>query len=365
MTQRSGASDPKVGTGFGSNPMLKQKDSAAYQLHLAARRPRTWGNWAFTIIGLGLAQPALAMDCQKAASPVDKAICADPAASAADEAMGAAYSALYGSFSEAEKKRLLLSQRTWLKLRTNECGGDKKPSVKCLIHWTQRRGLYLQGKPESGPGTGHDLVPVVVAQNGTAKLYELDITASKFATPVLPGEKLFNAEVDKLLREAPSKKEDDDLPEMTYSYDLHMRVTYASPQFLSASAETYLFSGGAHGNSGTSGINIDVAKGKNVTFADAFDETAHKKLNELCFAQIKAQKKEKDMPLEGGLYTVEQLRQTIDDGLAQFERWAFTATQGTVTFDPYELGAYVEGSYNCTFATDVLHPMYKAGSVLP
>ncbi len=323
------------------------------------------GILAFTIIAFGLAQPALAMDCQKAASPLEKAICADPAAQAADQAMDGAWSALYGRAPEAEKKQLLQSQRAWLKLRTNFCADDKKPSVKCLIDWTQRRAAYLQGRPESGPGTGHDLVPVTVAQAGTAKLYEQDITVSKFAAPVLPGEKLFNAEIDKLLKDAPSAKDKGDQPDMTYTYDLHLRVTYASPQFLSASMETYLFSGGAHGNSGTNGINIDVAKGKDLSFGDVFEPAAFPKLEELCLTQIKAQKAEKMPDYDQSPAAMKELRSTIGDDLSKFDRWSFTAAQGTVTFDPYELGAYVEGSYECTFPVEVLHPFYKLGSVLP
>lgn len=328
-------------------------------------KPSLRGVLAFTIMALGLAQPAFAMDCQKAASPLEKAICADPAAQAADKAMDGAWSALYGRSSEDEKKQLLQSQRAWLKQRANFCAEDKKPSVKCLIDWTQRRAAYLQGKPESGPGTGHDLVPVIVAQTATAKLYEQDITVSKFAAPVLPGEKRFNVEIDKLLEEAPSKKETDDQRDMTYTYDLHLRITYASPRFLSASMETYLFSGGAHGNSSTNGINIDVAKGTDLTFADAFEATAFPKLEDLCLTQIKAQKAEKMPDYDNSPAGIKELRSTIGDDLSKFDRWSFTAAQATVTFDPYELGAYVEGSYECTFPVEVLHPFYKTGSILP
>jgi uncharacterized protein YecT (DUF1311 family) len=340
--------------------VLNPYEGAAYLTHFSLP-----GTAAFTILLSGFALPALAMDCGKATSPTDKAICADPAASAADEAMAAAYASLYGNSSETDKKKLLQSQRTWLKLRTSECIEDKKLSAKCLVDFTQRRSLYLQGKPETGPGTGHDLIPVIIAQTGTAKLYELDIVAAKFPAPVLPGETLFNTEVDKLLKEAPSSKEKGGQPDMTYIYDLHLRVTYASPGFLSASVDSYLFSGGAHGNSGTSSINIDIAKGKDLTFADDFDETAHKKLGDLCFAQIKAQKQENETDLNEGLLTIEELRKTIDDGVSSMKRWSFSETQGVVTFDPYALGSYIEGSYNCTFSTEVLQPLYKAGNILP
>jgi hypothetical protein len=114
-----------------------------------------------------------------------------------------------------------------------------------------------------------------------------------------------------------------------------------------------------------SGINIDVAKGSELTFRDAFESIAYKKLTDLCFDQIKTQKKEKEIELEGGLYTVAEMRKTIEDGIGSMQRWSFSATEGTVHFDAYELGSYAEGSYECTFKTEVLHPLYKAGSVLP
>lgn len=322
------------------------------------------------LIFAGFCAPALALDCQKATSAIDKAICADPAAAAADTAMGSAYSVLFGSASDSEKKQILRSQREWLKLRSGECSEDKKPSVTCLREWTERRSLFLQGKPETGPGTGpnpgHDLIPIIIAKPGTPKLYELDIALLKFITPTQPGEELFNKEVAKLVKEAPSGKDDDDQRDVTYSYDLHMRLTYASPKFLSARMENYLFSGGAHGNSSVNNINIDVVKGKDLSFADVFTPEAKAKLSDLCFSQIKAQKKEKDQDMASdGLFSTTEMRKTIEDGAGKFDGWSFTDKQATISFDPYELGAYVEGSYECTFSNDVLHPLYKADSVLP
>ncbi len=78
---------------------------------------------------LSLAAPALAMDCKKAVSPADKAICADPAALAADQALESAYAALSSAWGEAEKKQLLQSQRSWLKDRAATCVENKKASA--------------------------------------------------------------------------------------------------------------------------------------------------------------------------------------------------------------------------------------------
>ncbi len=320
---------------------------------------------AFLILFFGLSQPALAMDCRKAASPVDKAICADPAALAADQELEKAYSALYSHASDADKKQILQSQRAWIKSRVNGCSEDKKPSVKCLVDMTQSRSLFLQGKPQSGPGTGQDLTPLIIEQAGSTKLYEEDISLMKFSAPTLPGEKLFNAQMDKLLKDLPTSKDSDDMQDMTYSYDLTLHLTYASPRFLSASVETYTFEGGAHGNSGTNGINIDVANGKLLAFADMFEPSAQKKLEESCLSQIKVQRKEKSIDEEIDAKTLKEMRGTISDTIGRMDGWFFSAKEGTVTFDPYAVGSYAEGSYTCVFPLEILRPFYKAGGVLP
>jgi uncharacterized protein YecT (DUF1311 family) len=306
------------------------------------------------------------MDCAKASLPTDKAICSDPTASAADQALNAAYSVVLARSSELEKKQLLQSQRAWLKSRTNIClGDDNKPSVKCLIEQTRKRSFYLQGKPESGPGTGHDLMPIVIEQSATKTRYERDMTVSKFLSPTLPGEKLFDTEVEKLLKDAPFEKDKNDTQDSDYVYDLDLHVTYASPTFLSATMDTYSFEGGAHGNSGTTGLNIDVAKGKMIAFEDVFESSAHKKLEEECLSQIKAQKKEKGGELDPDPKEMQTISETIAGAIGKFDSWSISATQAIVTFDPYAIGSYAEGSYSCAFPIESLKPLYKAGSILP
>jgi uncharacterized protein YecT (DUF1311 family) len=321
--------------------------------------------WTLVILLLGMSPPALAMDCRKATSPIDKTICADPAALAADQELEKAYTALYSRASEADKKQILQSQRSWLKQRVNSCSDEKKPSAKCLIDLTQNRTLFLQGKSQNGPGTGHDLTPLIIEQAGSAKLYEEDIALMKFPAPALPGEKLFNTAIDKLLKDVPTSKDSDDMQDMIYIYDLTLHLIYASPQFLSASVETYAFEGGAHGNSGTSGINIDVANGKLLTFTDVFEPSAHQKLEDSCLSQIRVQRREKSMDDEIDPKTLKEMRGTIHDTIGRLDSWFFSSKDGTVTFDPYAVGSYAEGSYTCVFPSGVLKPLYNAGSVLP
>jgi len=123
------------------------------------------------------------------------------------------------------------------------------------------------------------------------------------------------------------------------------------------------FEGGAHGNSGTTGINIDVVKGKPLEFSDAFLPAAGERLEDLCFTQIKARKTEDGSELDAD--DIKQLHDTIRNNVAKFDSWSFSAAEATITFDPYVIGSYAEGSYTCSFPIDILRPLYKAESVLP
>jgi uncharacterized protein len=76
-----------------------------------------------TAFGLGIATPALAIDCTKASHPVDKRICENAGLKAADAAMGQAYPALLKEAPDPEIRAMLVnSQRRWISARNNGLG---------------------------------------------------------------------------------------------------------------------------------------------------------------------------------------------------------------------------------------------------
>ncbi len=323
---------------------------------------------AFAVLLLWLTSgaPASALDCDQAKTATDKAICASPSAQAADVAMSKAYSGLFHRLSEPDRKALILSQRAWLKGRTYGCPDATGGALaQCLARKTAERQSFLEGRPETGPGSGGGLVPVLIARPGREGHYEIDVTALEYAPPTSPGETLFNAEVDKLLKQVPGGKNDAFGRDMIYSFILHMRMAYASPRFLSATIETYQFSGGAHGNSGTSNINIDVAKGKILHFADVFSAAAKQKLDAECLRRILPQKAERapDEKMEGK--NLVDLKSAIAEGLGKLASWSFSAKGAQVSYDAYALGAYVEGPYSCEFPSAFLRPLVRPGFPLP
>ena len=299
--------------------------------------------------------PAMALDCAKATTPIEKAICADPIAAAADEAMSKAYDALAARLAAPDKAALLISQRRWLKNRADTCSADEGAvEAACLTDRTLARGAYLAGAPVSGPGAAQAFTPVLVHHVGKPYEYDLDVNALKFADPKLPGEKIFNAKIDALLKEAPCVEQ----PKVC-SYELGVRASFASPEFVSARVETYEFSGGPHGNSDAWNFAIDLASGEELRFSDLFAADARPKLVAACLDDIKRQKQQK-MPNDPyGVVSAAEQKKTIEQSVGDLTRWSFYATKGEITFDAYSLGAYFEGSYSCDFPAEMMRPLLK------
>jgi uncharacterized protein YecT (DUF1311 family) len=312
--------------------------------------------------------PAAAFDCGKAQSVVEKAICADPKLKAADDAMGAAYAALREALTGAGRKSLAASQRKWVKSREDSCGYQQGAEhSSCVLDQTDERRRLLTAEPESGPGTGTRLAPVFIQQDPDSHHYDVDFTLIRFVTPKSKGEKLFNAEVDKIAKSAPLQRIKEAVSEeVPYASYAAMAITYASPKLLSAKIDAWVNAGGAHGNGGTSAITIDLGKAADLKASDLFDAKGQAALKADCVRQIFAQKKDKNdgqefKPADDPNYS----EQTIIDHLKSLPRWSFWKDKAVVTFDSYAIGSYAEGPYECTFAMAKLKSLAKARALLP
>lgn len=89
---------------------------------------------------------AAGFDCGKAASPTEKAICADPALSAADGAMSRAFRAARGLELPQPGPESLAAQRDWNAARTQDCGSD----TACLMQRTEARIQALHEAQDAG-----------------------------------------------------------------------------------------------------------------------------------------------------------------------------------------------------------------------
>ena len=240
------------------------------------------------------ASPALAFDCSKATTKIEKAICADANLKSADAEMTNAYVAARDASNPSEKNMLVLSQRRWIDQRENACAYvDDTELVSCIYKETDERKLILQGAPENGPGTASPLIPVFLQQVGTPKIYDLDYTLLRFANPQTAGEKLFNADSKKILDDAPLGPHGQEVIEdHVLARQETFAISFASPALLSVADNFYSDDGGAHGNGGVSNFNIDMRSGKEIKASDVFGSEAIKTLTAECRDQILARKQE-------------------------------------------------------------------------
>jgi len=312
---------------------------------------------------LACAAPAAAMDCKAARTDIEKAICSLPEAATADNAMVAAYNALRERMAPPQREALLISQRLWIKRRGFGCESDKPGYAACLAKDTDQRRAFFEARAEAGPGVGSPMTVEIVAKPGRPRDWEVDVELLKFAEPKTPGEKTFNAEVARMLKDIPTDRSEIQR-DQTFSHDVWMRVTWLSPRLISARIEGYEFQGGAHGNPSTSGLNIDTKTGRKLAFADGFDKAAQEKLTAACMSQIASEKVKRGMDEPKG-DELKSLRKGVDEGLAQLDAWNFTAGRATIVYGHYAIGAYAEGAYECDVPLATLKALARKDFPLP
>jgi hypothetical protein len=134
-----------------------------------------------------------------------------------------------------------------------------------------------------------------------------------------------------------------------HSSETDYRTVGQSPQLLSLSVDAGAYTGGAHGNYGTSGLLWDRGAAREVQVADLFAAPAN--MNRLltqrwCDGLNEAREEKRSEPVSGdGMFNEcpslndIAIIPTDDNGNGQFEMLVLVAS-------PYVAGPYAEGSYN-------------------
>jgi hypothetical protein len=126
----------------------------------------------------------------------------------------------------------------------------------------------------------------------------------------------------------------------------------------------YVNEGGAHGNHGTMNYNIDMETGRLLEARDLFDAPAAAIMTLWCKGQIEAEKRKR---LEG--LEVEEDVAARDAAISQhvgdLARWSIGREEIVIHFDPYAVGAYAEGSYQCRLPAAGVKAQARPGALLP
>jgi len=306
---------------------------------------------------------ALAFDCAKAKTAVELAICDDPAAKRLDDELGAAYAAVRESLGADQQKMLAMSQKRWIAQR-EFCSGGEEDITACVKERTAERLALLSGQPLSGPGIESAIVPQLLVQDGAPGIWDIDIAVLRFAEPKTPGEELLNGMAKEVIATAPlGVREDADTSARLARQD-RFSITHASPAFMSVRHFFYVNEGGAHGNSGVTNYNIDMASGQMLAIGDVLPEPSAAILTLWCKKQIEAEKLKRvpDLDLAEDMASRDA---TIAAQVRELAAWSIGEEEIVVSFDPYAVGSYAEGSYECRFPTKGVKELALPGAVLP
>lgn len=307
--------------------------------------------------GMLAASPATAFDCTRAATPTEKAICANPEALQSDKVMSAAYFALRRKLSGPGRRLLLQNQKSWLARRNTSCISD----TACLARENADRQETLAKTPAG-------MVPfsVIQALDKKRHLVEASINGYRFASPASAGERAYNAAIDHQIRKTPIGKTYDPSFYPTgghETYEANIQVERLDRRIISSLISIYTYSGGAHPNSYSDAINLFRQTGKDINPVKLFSRRARHRLADLCARQIVKTYQQKIPARRALAYLNEQYPGAVAKHIATPARWHYTKTHAVVRFDSYAIGPYVQGPGTCRFKYQVLRKLSRSRSV--
>lgn len=310
---------------------------------------------ALTVAGAPAAQAA-SFDCAKASTPVEKAICANPDLSRADEVLARAYATALGGLSDEAKAAIQASQREWLGFAGLACTPDAKPfkaaltddQQGCLIAtYRSRIGELGQSRMEGDyrvyPKASYSLVddPDPDSYQGVA--------TKEISSPRIDEDSEVAVTFNALMDEADADAKPDPKAEDYLTADTTETTTIVSvaSHRISLSIDSYWMGhGAAHGNYAITYAHYLTDKGRMLEADDLFAGAGWKEaLGKLALDEL-------DRTLDGGVW--DESRKDVPAAAADPSRWNFTDNGLEITFQPYEVTAYAAGAPTVTIGWDKL-----------
>jgi uncharacterized protein len=317
----------------------------------------------------GFSASAQSFDCKKAATPFEKFICADRDLAAADSKLAAAYQAALAQLSEEGKRRLVESQRSWIKYDRNTTKLDVgywkatyAARTKQLESSLQTFGPYrIQSvtiyKAEiKGQGSAHSATPPADAtENENTSSDESDTagnvayTFPRIESPSTAETARWNRLAEEHIRSFAGE------PESATSLDVGYGITYAAPDVISLDLGAMSFvQGTAHPNFSGAGYIVLLRSGIELKASDLFAPSKPWKtfLKDIVFRKLKAQAAKKDWYFN----TASAAELDADD----IKRWTITKQGLKVSFVQYEVSDYASGPHEVVVTWAELNPYLNA-----
>jgi uncharacterized protein YecT (DUF1311 family) len=238
-------------------------------------------------------QPALAIDCTKALSKVEKAICASPDLMAKDKKLNEAYLKLLKTLDPIQRKAAVATQRFWNETAFEDAVAGRE--LNTLEQVMSRRINFLSSKAEFTTGERRLPQPVFIANFEGKENYSARVELLQFYQPNTFAELRFNQEAIGLIGSLGAAKyigfdwaggyghvEDSTTVELNFS----MRTVLATENLLVAEVKWDDVSNRLpHPGFGSTSLIFDTKNSRALSFEDLFVEGAVDEMIKFCSAQ--------------------------------------------------------------------------------
>jgi len=286
------------------------------------------GIFLFGLAATALAQGPSRLDCAKAATPIERAICAKPELAAIDRKMAAAYAALAGKLTGAAREHLLADQIRWLANRAAACVVEPAETEECLESRDRDRTAQLEWL---GEGAYPFISEQAMVKAGKVRGIPYIIDASY---PQFDGGTVDFTSVNRQLASAASEAADRAVPGPdadndggnysgpAWRYEQAFTLYKPGPNAVSVKISYNAYEGGAHGIVGVSGMLVDLRTGKAVGPDGVFLPNSNwlRELTRIASADINTP--------------------NLADILKQPNRYVFLEDRLELSFNQYEGGPY-------------------------
>lgn len=295
---------------------------------LPANRCALAGTFLVALAGTALAQGPARLDCAKAATPIERAICAKPELAAIDRKMSAAYAALTGKLSGAARDHLLADQIRWLANRAAACIVEPAETEECLESRDRDRTAQLEWL---GEGAYPFISEQAMVKAGKVRgiPYIIDASYPQFdggsVDFTVVNRQLVAAVSDAADRAVPGADADNDGGNYSgpaWRYEQAFTLYKPGPNAVSVKISYNAYEGGAHGIVGVSGMLVDLRTGKAVGPEGVFLPNSNwlRELTRIASADINTP--------------------NLADILKQPHRYVFLDDRLELSFNQYEGGPY-------------------------
>lgn len=302
------------------------------------------------IVSLAIASAgAQSFDCAKATEPAEKFICANKELSAADEKMAAAFKAAMSQLSDEGKRRLIESQRSWIKYDRNVARLDL---AEIKASYTGRINDLEKSVSTAGPFRVQAVTiykadistkakPVAATGDPDTSGGSVSYSFPRIDSPVTPDTERWNRLAEQRVKTMAGEIEPG------VDMNVEFSITYASADVISLSlgAMTYA-KGAAHPNHAGAGYIVLLKSERELRAADLFDPQSrwNSFLARSVYHGLKTQAQEEGWSLD--VTAPADLAKEV----AMVSRWTIGPKGLTVSFMPYEVAAYAAGTHDVTIS---------------